>query len=175
MGPKLVCSRKVLAYFHGHPTSGLSIMEETFWRTLIGDRTANSRSSASKELEKYYHAWLTTLNFINSWFSGHHANTYHNSPKLVPRFPTNLYLDLEEIATWATMVECCAVGRRLGVTELKRVGMVLRRARKGDIVAVIGGVGTPYILRLCRGMKIVYKLIGECYNAKLWMRNWRRR
>jgi hypothetical protein len=37
--------------------------------------------------------------------------------------------------------------------------MVLRRARKGDIVAVIGGVGTPHILRLCRGMKIVYELV----------------
>jgi hypothetical protein len=57
-------------------------------------------------------------------------------------------------------------GRRLAVTAGRRFALVPPTAEVGDVFAVIPGMQTPYVLRLCRGSagaEPEYQLVGECY------------
>jgi hypothetical protein len=48
------------------------------------------------------------------------------------------------------------------------LGVVPTLTRSGDVVCVIRGLQTPYVMRPCRGplapgMETEYELVGECY------------
>jgi hypothetical protein len=76
-------------------------------------------------------------------------------------------LHTTEIADYMFLFERMNTGRKFVSTEGRRYGMAPAQAREGDIVAVIPGGHTPFVMRRVSGAG--YKLIGETFFHGLMM------
>jgi hypothetical protein len=58
------------------------------------------------------------------------------------------------------MVSKVCTGRRFVVTKTGYVGMVPKEAEKGDVIALLGGAQTPFVIRRLMTMETCEKGIG---------------
>lgn len=125
---------------------------EAFWRTLAGDVTPAARPAPAK-LGLDYHTWLEHLNDMPLLCS--------RAASILP-VPSRQDRTLE-LSTWMTAMAQCAEGRRLCITNRGYMGMVPPRCEPTDVVCIILGAETPYIIRRSGDNDTSYELVGECY------------
>ena len=130
-----------------------SSVEEAFWRTLIGDMTPSSRP-APAALADDYRNWAVCSRLVHRFCRLNGKGT-PLPPGLSPASPA--------FAIWGTAMGFCAARRKFCVTRRGYMGMVPQGSRPGDLVAIILGAKTPYVLRHCGKVKDSFELVGECY------------
>ena len=61
-------------------------------------------------------------------------------------------------------LETATVNRRSTISNIGYMGLVPRRAQAGDLICVLFGTTTPYLLRPVEsGAGMQYQLVGHCY------------
>jgi hypothetical protein len=130
-------------------------IEEAFWRTLIGDTTSTTRP-APATLADDYRKWINSSRLVHQ---------YHLQKGKGVTLPPGLSPASPEFAIWGTAMGLCAKWRRVCVTRRGYLGMVPAGTREGDLVAIVSGTKTPFVLRRdgkAKGTE-AFELVGECY------------
>ncbi|KAG0649579.1 Heterokaryon incompatibility [Hyphodiscus hymeniophilus] len=137
---------------HLHSPKHRFEVEEAFWRTLIGDMTPSSRP-APAAIGEDYDNWISSTRLVHRFLQregkGH-------------ALPRDLGPTSTEFAIWGTYMGLCAKNRRFCVSRKGFMGMVPPGTREGDLVAILAGAKTPYVLRKEEKGE-AYQLVGECY------------
>ena len=145
-------------YPHTQPKQRL---REVYWRTLIGDRTRNTRPAPPSHGDDF-ERWVNILDEMVE--SGIILDVNRPlAPKLMQRYgpgPSFRYL-----------LPNCAYGRKLCITELGYIGVVPRFSRDGDIICLIQGAQVPFVLRPVSksssrsdmSLPRRFELVGEAY------------
>lgn len=127
---------------------------EAFWRTVSGDRSRTQRPLPAVYGEYYQRAEA-------SWTRRSRRRGWSIWP---------LSEDETEAHHFLERVSNCAYERRFCITKQGFMGMVPPKTETGDVVSIIFGCQTPYILRGirdkapgARSASNTYRLIGECY------------
>jgi len=128
-------------------------IQEAFWRTLIGDQSQTFRP-ASPKLGDDYRTWISHAEALNKFFRN---NGQGEMPDV-----RNAEV-IQSSAIWGTVMGYCASGRRFAVTRRGYMGCVPPTSKAGDLVAIILGANTPYVLRKNATKPDTYLLVGECY------------
>jgi hypothetical protein len=127
------------------------------WRLFIGDRTLTDRP-APLSVYNMYEAYLQTL-LMFLGVLGMNA-TERNRPVTEEQ----MTLSFKGYSYKALIMRAWA-GRRVCITKKGYLGLVPDYSEKGDIIAVVVGAQTPFVLRpadqAAEGNK--YRLVGECY------------
>jgi hypothetical protein len=103
---------------------------DEFWRTLVADRGHNGRNPPL-----YY-----PRAFLQSVTRGLTSGSL-NTTKLIEEGRSTV------VAEFFRRVQSVIWNRSLMKTELTRLGMVSKRARKGDVICILYGCSVPVILR----------------------------
>ena len=137
-------------------------------RTLVGNRasdTIDGRADASSLLQAY-----TTFRetFPGVWIDTPGLARVRSivSPRERIEMERQETLSLQVLAYGSRFNNVCG-GRKLCRTT-EGLGVVPTLTRSGDVVCVIRGLQTPYVMRPCRGplapgLETEYELVGECY------------
>jgi hypothetical protein len=136
------------AYVHNpYPyTAPPQQVDELVWRLLIGDRT-NTHRPAHADVRDLYEVFLHFLQ--GPEFAG--AN--------------DVELLTQKCHEYATFAGRAWFQRRVCITKNGYVGLVPPFTIIGDVVAVVVGAQTPFIVRPVHGgaRESRYQLVGECY------------
>jgi hypothetical protein len=131
-------------YYTGQPR------EEAFWRSILGDRTVESRP-APPIFREYYQAVQTIL--LDS-----------------PRLESNSYDTLADLNIKSSKFTAAAMstirGRRFSITRKGYIGWVPPFTQEGDLICIFAGIHSPFLVRphyRGRGLKTAYLLVGACY------------
>lgn len=130
---------------------GRSLPPDSFWRTLVGDRTAQGRRAPSY--------WRRAC--LNAFIQGPRNHDLETSDTVMHYIPssTRAYVQRLRSVIW---------NRRLlrmdnAVTSLT-FSLVPEETRDGDLICIIYGCNVPVVLRKVPNRSHpVYSLIGECY------------
>ncbi|KAK3625336.1 hypothetical protein LTR56_020501, partial [Elasticomyces elasticus] len=140
------------------------IDRDAFWRTLIGDRTRD-KFPAPQSWQDYYDIFEESM---FSWPLSHERLEYwkqrvdricqpdRNSKD--PAFPV-----LNAALSYYTRLQNTCTGRSFSTTRTSRMGLVPPKTCPEDLVCIVAGLQTPYILRPHPTDPGVYLLVGECY------------
>ncbi|KFY02923.1 hypothetical protein O988_01811 [Pseudogymnoascus sp. VKM F-3808] len=147
-------------------------LPEVFWRTLIGNRTPNERP-APPSYRSHGTIYDLQERILLARLRGEDLSPFRK--ELVKRFPGlldgDLRLQIMDLfsSLFATALKQCTLHRRFCVLDNGYIGAVPAGSQKGDLVFVIEGAETPFVLRHSvrkDGDHIIdstYELIGECY------------
>ena len=136
-------------YHNGQP------LVEAYWRTLIGDiPIALQGSSAYKRPAP-------------AEFGEHYQFIYKHmldpSPLVSHVVPE---VEVLQATRWLTSAQACCGSRRFCISRRNYMALVPQNTMPGDIIAIIAGGQTPFIIRRHRvdaeGNQ-TYLLVGECY------------
>ena len=142
-------------------------VEETFWRTSIGDITANEHP-APPHWADYYQDFLHVLEVGTEGAMRIPANEVHlwdwktRTPELTEE-------DLSHVKVFAYQAAKMWMWRRFCVTEDGYMGWFPKGTQPGDFIAIIFGVPVPLVLRPVARTgdasitSQTYHLIGDCY------------
>ena len=73
-------------------------------------------------------------------------------------------VEIEKYDTMKASLETATLNRRFAISDLGYMGLVSQLAQVGDLICVIFGAVTPYVLRPVKSRaEIRYKLVGHCY------------
>ncbi|TVY83624.1 Heterokaryon incompatibility protein 6 OR allele [Lachnellula suecica] len=150
-----------------YPTG--EVIPEAIWRTLIGNRTPNERPAP-----QLYQEHANTLEVIQqilkrrltkNEFVGEVAKSLGQS------YPDAMFGEsIEEqildsfSLPYATALSQCSLYRRFCVTNNGYMGLIPPGSQNGDLVCIIQGAQTPYVLRASMsGSSTAYRIVGECY------------
>ncbi|CZR69830.1 uncharacterized protein PAC_19730 [Phialocephala subalpina] len=167
--------------FPGNPYPQETSINEVLWRTLVGNRDLQGRvapASFSRLPEIHWKACG-----VSSDFTGKDAHTVQmirlpifNSVRSVCQecqidgrdfqsyFPPQRDVGFEMtigLEDALTRVENALTGRRLMTTTEGYLGLAIREARQGDLVAILYGCSCPVILR--RRGDGTFHFVGEAY------------
>jgi hypothetical protein len=157
-----------------YPKDGQS-RDEAFWRTLTGDRD-NSKRPLPLEFGRYHSVWAESMEIFSSDDYRAEARRAREGkalasgltwgPSPVPSDPV-LHAGMRDYDAAALDA---SYGRAFCVTERGNMGLAPPRARQGDLVCVLFGAATPFLLRRYVDTKgkygaegLLYQLVGECY------------
>jgi len=138
--------------------TGIFDKSAVFWRTLCGNvvrfRVKSTLQSQVLDVaeprdraeDAAYHAFL-------SWYAW------------ATKRPTALHTP--EVADFLVLFEMMNTGRRFASTERGRYGMVPVKAQEGDVVAVMPGGRSPFVLH--RGKGGAYEIVGDAFFQGLMM------
>ncbi|CVK98658.1 related to heterokaryon incompatibility protein het-6 [Fusarium proliferatum] len=162
---------------------------EAFWRTIVGDREKFQPRPAASSVGEAFRVlthlikldWLLFKNLESASKMADNGDFSHlfricrgmnDEQKEVI---SELFSPLQTfggpalpVARFMKDAYVCAKGRRWGVTKSGHMGFVPPRSMPDDLICLIYGTQTPYVLRqnFSRGsndLKRTYTLIGECY------------
>ena len=145
---------------------------EVFWRTLIGNRTPNERP-APPSYGSHGTIYDVQERVLLARLRGEDLSPFREN--LVQRFPGLLDGDLRLqiiglfTSLFATALKQCTLHRRFCVLDNGYIGAVPAGSQEGDLVFVIEGTQTPFVLRHSvrkDGDRIIdetYELVGEGY------------
>ncbi|KAG7000862.1 hypothetical protein FOFC_13243 [Fusarium oxysporum] len=165
---------------------------EAFWRTIIGDRemyqprpAASSAGQAFRVLEELIRMDWTLLEKLGLVFKRLTNGDFSQIIQIIEIFAQMDDKQIESISGLLSSLQsfegphlpttrfikdavACASGRRWGVTESGHMGFVPPRTMPDDLICLIYGTQTPYILRrnVCQAsndLDSTYTLVGECY------------
>lgn len=149
---------------------------ENFWRTLVANRSRDTYPAPS-EYGVFFKLWMRYHRGDDNIFADTVARAVRRSPASV-------------VAEFDIRVKTSCTERRFAVTQEGRFALVPELARVGDVVCVIEGMPTPYVLRnggksintsndvasdgapnnMCRHRAAVkaevkgpFQLVGQCY------------
>lgn len=132
---------------------------EAFWRTLIGDATSTARP-APAILGCEYHTWVEAENVEKSYLSSYLSPV----PSTLPFNLGVLGPNSSNAMTWYKALALCVGGRRFCITNKGYMGMVPPLCKPSDLVCIIMGAETPYIIRRSSNDDDTsYEIVGECY------------
>ena len=125
--------------------------QEVYWRTLIADRAQSVSEPASPVYGRYFQAFLLAFPMLPG-----------GAQSLVPTPESAI-----GAGTFRSAMSHAAVGRSLLVSALKFMGLTAPETRPGDLICLVLGADTPFVLRRNsdeEGMfDGTYSLVGECY------------
>ncbi|SCO76815.1 related to heterokaryon incompatibility protein het-6 [Fusarium oxysporum] len=168
--------------------NGQSITE-AFWRTIIGDREMLKPRPAASSAGEVFQVLVELLKMDWTLFENLDWDftrvAQGNFSQIIDIFAQMDNEQIEMISGLFSSVQtlgdahlrgtrfvkdvvACAGGRRWGVTDSGHVGFVPPRSMPDDLVCLVYGTQTPYILRRNVGQgssdsEGTYTLVGECY------------
>lgn len=136
--------------------------EEALWRTMIGDVGLENVRPASSGYGDYYRVWHRMQRDLENFVSCCKRDVlppgYNTQQELVDAsLHFTRYNTVFGQFTW---------NRRFCVTKNGYIGMVPQGTQPGDLVCVLFGADTPFIIRDGTQQSFVhrsYKLVGDCY------------
>ena len=145
-----------------YPFKSDQVLLEAFWRTLIGDSDITLMTRpAPTTYGLHYHEFLDVFDIMKPYYesSGVWVST-------IPSFADKNFWGriLSRINNGFVMAMArCSAGRRFCTTRFGYMGMVPPLCKPGDVVCIILGAQTPYIIRRSTDDESTYELVGECY------------
>ena len=138
------------------------LKDEALWRTMIGDHGLDDVRPAPKEYGDHYQLWQRMLADHETMLACAKQNT------LLPGFNT------EQELSDATMLYTrfnSAFGpvnnnRRFCITKNGYIGMVPPGTQAGDLICILFGTDTPFVIRdlpTPDEVRKSYELVGDCY------------
>jgi hypothetical protein len=154
-------------YFSASATQGYhhQSCEEAFWRTLIGDRTAAIHPAPMTCAVQYATLeWWFGISAGSDSIPPYKQMDLPESERTIPReTPLERH---KEACTFMFHLGTGSLGRPLAVTKTGLLAIVPPKTQRGDLVSVIWGAQTPYILR-AHQMRIAgeqcWELVGACF------------
>ncbi|TVY51984.1 Heterokaryon incompatibility protein 6,OR allele [Lachnellula cervina] len=140
------------------------VLPEAFWRTLIGDRCPTERP-APTIYQQHGNNFEVTQQILKSRLNGQDLGDI--TENLAAEFPAAMFEDVREqildsfSLPYAVAMNQCSLHRRFCVTNNGLMALVPAGTKNGDVVCVIRGAQTPFILRPVEGWTC--QLVGECY------------
>ena len=146
---------------------------DAFWRTIIADRSEEEHPAPSY-YGQYYCIWLETYKLM---LTGKPLHLLEPSirqlqdPLARRAWPPTQRL-VAANSDYCTRFAAASVSRRFCVTDGGYMGLVPPNAKVGDLVCIIFGMQTPYLLRpivttnhkeMSPPFNPLYQLVGECY------------
>jgi hypothetical protein len=130
-----------------YPLPGI-LPGSAFWRTLIRNQDGDGAIPDASIASSHFQPWLRacfggTGSFLSAWCKNHDAV----GPRPVPTFND-----------W---VDKASIGSRIFRTKQNYIGTGPRHAQPGDLVCVLYGGQTPFVLR--RDAEGKFRFIGDCY------------
>ena len=138
-----------LPHGQGYPIGDISVVE-AFWRTLIKNQDENHGKARSEFGKTHFEPWFSAMAGPVSRMLEALA---HGQSEAGPR-PEPLFNDL---------VHMSCNGTRMMRTKKGLIGTVPRSAAPGDLVCVLYGGQTPFILRRDVRGTGMYRLVGDAY------------
>jgi len=149
---------------------------EAFWRTLIGDRVGRTRPAPASCGESYLAAERILRGFplLESWGDKGHglafAEIYPELQQISPQeAAARIKHDDAKSRLFNRALGNCFLGRKYARSLTGYMAMVPPLAEAGDLICILYGGQTPFILRQ-RDVKCpdgidrkIYQLVGECY------------
>jgi hypothetical protein len=126
-------------------------VEEVLWRLLVGNRTFKERPAPSSLVQGYLH-YLQSMKNVEEVIA-QDRNPPATEEQILAHSSASEYGQLT-MRGWA--------GRRVCVTRKGYVGLVPPLTMIGDVIVIIVGAQTPFVLRAA-GTKRSKQLVGECY------------
>lgn len=139
----------ILPHDKTYPVWNISVVE-AFWRTLIRNRDDHGQEPNPAMGTTHFQPWFKAMSGSVSHMLDALA---HGQSDAGPR-PEPLFNDL---------VHMSCNGTRIVRTQNGFIGTVPRTARKGDLVCVLFGGQTPFVLRRDVHQEGLYRLVGDCY------------
>jgi hypothetical protein len=150
---------KSLALRHArepYPKAGQS-RYEAFWRTIIGDRSQDMRP-VPPDFANYHRLWERLLGIFH--LARDHAaidGSFQDPYSVLDQIDTHSKAGMRE---YGIAFGESSYGRRFCVSRNGLIGLVPPQSKTGDLVFIIFGASTPYLLRPSGPL---YQLVGECY------------
>lgn len=122
-------------------------LSEAFWRAAICDATRDERpaSEVYKEYFDCFYKKTLTDEQIENW-----TKHFETMTPDVPDVPAGLDAQAEEKSTkFTALASKVSAQRRFCITKKGYIGWVPRLSQVGDLVGIIDGEQTPYIVRKC--------------------------
>jgi hypothetical protein len=152
-------------YFGGSATQRYQSREEAFWRTLIADHTAGVHPAPI--------TWAENYAAMERWF-GISAGSESTAPCMqfaLPEsertMPTEVHSEeFEATSAFLFHVGAGSFGRCVAATKNGLLAIVPPMTKKGDLVSIIWGTQTPYLLRphqMRIGGEKCWELVGGCF------------
>jgi hypothetical protein len=145
--------------------------QEAFWRTIVVDRNFIERPApasfeqCNKIYEKLSDARLKTVGLPTEA----HLASLQADPELSAIWPQGLE-ELSRFHEFQAAIANAADGRKFCVTDEGYMCLIPTGSRVGDLICVIFGAPTPFVLREYKDKighyatdKSLYQLVGECY------------
>ena len=135
------------------PNSSAESNHEIFWRTIIANRT-HLREPATTEHADYYTSYITLMHMK----AGEAANEDTDLEALSKT--------IQESSLFQMALNVNLSGRQAFITHGGRAGLTSPETLEGDLVCIILGATTPFILRediVRDGEQCMYRLVGESY------------
>lgn len=149
-----VDSMAILPHDRAYPVSSISVVE-AFWRTLIKNQDGNGQQPTSEFAQTHFTPWFKAMSgavshMLEALAHGHSGDGEEDSGSK----PEPLFNDLVHVS--------CS-GTRIMRTRSGFIGTVPRTTKKGDVVCVLYGGQTPFVLRPSESRPGMYRLIGDTY------------
>lgn len=139
----------ILPHSKRYPVWDMSVVE-AFWRTLIKNQDENGKEPDPAMGSTHFRPWFKAMSGSVSHMLEALA---HGQSDSGPR-PEPLFNDLVHIS---------CNGTRIVRTEKGFIGTVPRTTKKGDLICVLFGGQTPFVLRRDPQREGLYRLVGDCY------------
>lgn len=144
---------------------------EALWRTMIGD-TVNEIRPAPPEFVQYFSKWVELGAIIRSAKTRSELeDIMKKNDSQVKAMDSGLSSETIQLGVrdYSNNFGEISVGRRFCVTKDGYMGLVPPGTEEGDVVCIIAGAPTPYLLRRFKHSSSktfpaeLYQLVGECY------------
>ncbi|CAI6342229.1 unnamed protein product [Periconia digitata] len=149
--------------------------DDVLCMTLIGDRFEQKRvskiagqlenelnSESVQSIKRALHLWLKHLTTLSTIQSADDIKTL--PPEKLDSLAGPFSEDSHLMTSYGTSLLEASYGRRFCITEKGTMALVPPLARKGDVVVILSGAQTPYVLRKTdRAGTFAYELVGEGY------------
>jgi hypothetical protein len=125
---------------------------EIFWRTVIANKT-HEKKPVTPEYAQYYKSWVAIMNLNTS------ETTYESNLE-------QYYQMNRECSIFSSALSVNLTGRQAFITDNGNAGLTFPETIEGDVVCIILGANTPFILRenpSRDGEQATYQLVGEAY------------
>ncbi|KAH6692871.1 heterokaryon incompatibility protein-domain-containing protein [Leptodontidium sp. MPI-SDFR-AT-0119] len=159
-----ICEAHAVARHASKYGHGNDIIEEAFWRTLIGDQTPWKRP-APDILYRDYVQWFEFSEYNDRIAKEILAKERKSLPTDASYWQT-----AQDTATWGSGLGTCISMRKFAVTKGGYMAVVPALSEVGDLVSVVCGSRYPLLLRKKPGvqyqngeMRAFHELVGECY------------
>ncbi|KAI0471591.1 heterokaryon incompatibility protein-domain-containing protein [Xylariaceae sp. FL0804] len=141
--------------------SGESV-QEAYAQTLVASQSLSHKlteKGLDSDSDNYYTAIDGYRAFREFWQRVVAARGQLNSAQLENLLPQQL----QQAIHFMEAHKMAAYGRRFFITKKGYMGLCHPTARAGDLVVLLAGGKTPYVLKSKLGIKKAYYFIGECY------------
>ncbi|KAK4185824.1 hypothetical protein QBC35DRAFT_296799 [Podospora australis] len=167
------------------PYGGESTRKEALWRTYIADY---ARYPAPKEGGAFIECWYDRVGWSSDLDTAKTAVDEHLKTLLLPKPSPRSWLSplthhlrrlgsvlgvsvdntgllgpKEQYIAYARRIYTACAHRRFFMTKRGFIGLAPSNAGKGDVVAVLQGGKTPFLLRPRQVHMGTYELVGECF------------